>query len=62
MNKARHQIYGSKKKGHSTRNLALAAPGAVYSFEKNRKWRVSAATERYLGRWANEDDVAEMDR
>jgi len=53
---ARHQIYGSKKKGHSTRNLALAAPGAVYSFEKTENG-VFGSTERYLGRWANEDDV-----
>lgn len=29
----RHQVYGKKKKGHSTQNIAFASPGAIYSFE-----------------------------
>lgn len=53
---ARHQIYGSKKKGHSTRNIAFAAPGAIYSFEKTENG-VFGSTGRYLGRWANQEDV-----
>jgi hypothetical protein len=53
---ARHQVYGSKKKGHSTINIAFAAPGAVYSFEKTENG-VFGSTGRYLGRWACEEDV-----
>ena len=27
---ARHQIYGKKKKGHTTKNIAFAQPGAIF--------------------------------
>ena len=53
---ARHQVYGSKKKGHSTKNIAFAQPGAVFSFEKTENG-VFGSTGRYLGRWKNEEDV-----
>jgi hypothetical protein len=53
---ARHQIYGSKKKGHSTQNIAFASPGAIYSFERSDSG-VFGSTARYVGRWACEDDV-----
>ena len=52
----RHQIYGSKKKGASTQNIAFASPGAIYSFERSDNG-VFGTTGRYLGRWASEDDV-----
>jgi hypothetical protein len=53
---ARHQIYGSKKKGHTTKNITFASPGAIYSFEQSDNG-VFGATGQYLGRWACEDDV-----
>jgi hypothetical protein len=53
---ARHQVYGSKKKGHSTTNIAFAQPGAVYSFEKSENG-VFGTTGHYLGRWKCEEDV-----
>ena len=53
---ARHQIYGSKKKGASTQNIAFASPGAIYSFERSDNG-VYGSTARYVGRWACEDDV-----
>jgi hypothetical protein len=52
----RHQFYGSKKKGHSTRNIAFAQPGAIYSFEKS-EGGVYGSTANYQGRWKNEEDV-----
>lgn len=52
----RHQLYGAKKKGHSTRNIAFASPGAIYSFERSDNG-VYGSTGRYLGRWACEEDV-----
>lgn len=52
----RHQLYGSKKKGHSTKNLTIASPGAIYSFEQS-EGGVYGSTGRYLGRWACEGDV-----
>ena len=53
---ARHQLYGSKKKGHSTKNITFASPGAIYSFERS-EGGVYGSTGRYLGRWACEEDV-----
>jgi hypothetical protein len=53
---ARHQIYGKKKKGHSTQNIAFASPGAIYSFEKTENG-VFSNTGQYQGRWACEEDV-----
>lgn len=53
---ARHQFYGSKKKGHTTKNIAFAQPGAIYSFEKS-EGGVYGSTGHYLGRWKNEEDV-----
>jgi hypothetical protein len=53
---ARHQVYGSKKKGHSTQNITFASPGAIYSFEKSENG-VFGTTGHYLGRWKNEEDV-----
>jgi hypothetical protein len=53
---ARHQVYGAKKRGHFTKNIALAVPGAIYSFERSDNG-VYGSTGRYLGRWACEDDV-----
>jgi hypothetical protein len=53
---ARHQLYGSKKKGHTTKNVAAASPGAIYSFERS-EGGVYGSTARYLGRWADEEDV-----
>jgi len=53
---ARHQIYGKKKKGHSTKNIAFAQPGAIYSFEKS-EGGVYSGTADYQGRWACEEDV-----
>ncbi len=53
---AKHQTYGSKKKGHSTQNIAFASPGAIYSFEQSENG-VYGTTGRYLGRWACEEDV-----
>ena len=53
---ARHQVYGSKKKGVSTQNIAFASPGAIYSFERSGNG-VYGSTARYIGRWASEDDV-----
>ena len=52
----RHQVYGSKKKGHSTKNIAFAQPGAIFSFEKTENG-VFGSTGRYLGRWKCEEDV-----
>src|SRR5262249_14803941 len=52
----RHQTYGSKKKGHSTKNIAFAQPGAIYSFEKS-EGGVYGSTAHYQGRWKNEEDV-----
>lgn len=52
----RHQVYGSKKKGHTTKNLTFASPGAIYSFERS-EGGVYGSTGQYLGRWACEDDV-----
>ena len=53
---ARHQIYGKKKKGHTTKNIAFAQPGAIYSFEKS-EGGVYSDTGQYQGRWKNEEDV-----
>lgn len=53
---ARHQHYGSKKKGHTTKNIAFAQPGAIYSFEKS-EGGVYGSTAHYQGRWACEEDV-----
>ena len=53
---ARHQSYGSKKKGHTTKNLTFASPGAVYSFERAENG-VYAVTGQYLGRWKCDEDV-----
>lgn len=53
---ARHQIYGKKKKGHTTQNIAFAQPGAIYSFEKSENG-VFLNTGQYQGRWACEEDV-----
>jgi hypothetical protein len=53
---AKHQLYGSKKRRHGTKNITFASPGAIYSFEKS-EGGVYGATGRYLGRWACEDDV-----
>ena len=53
---ARHQIYGKKKKGHTTKNIAFAQPGAIYSFEKS-EGGVYGNTGQYQGRWKNEEDV-----
>jgi hypothetical protein len=53
--RARHQVYGSKKRGHGTVNISFAAPGAIYLFERSDNG-VFGATGRYLGRWACEDD------
>ena len=52
----RHQVYGSKKKGHTTKNIKFASPGAIYSFEKS-EGGVFGSTGQYLGRWGNEEDV-----
>lgn len=52
----RRQYYGSKKRGHTTKNLAFAQPGAIYSFEKSNGG-VYGSTGRYQGRWACEKDV-----
>ena len=52
---ARHQTYGSKKKGHSTKNITFATPGAIYSFEKAENG-VFPTTGQYLGRWACEEE------
>jgi hypothetical protein len=52
----RHQFYGSKKKGHTTKNIAIASPGAIYSFERS-EGGVYGSTGRYLGRWTCEEDV-----
>jgi hypothetical protein len=52
----RHQFYGSKKRGHSTKNLTVASPGAIYSFEKSPDG-VYGSTAHYVGRWANGDDI-----
>ena len=54
--RAKHQIYGSKKKGHSTKNIAFVSPGAIFSFERSENG-VYGNTGRYLGRWACEEDV-----
>ena len=53
---ARHQVYGSKKAGHRTKNIAFASPGAIYSFERSDNG-VFGSTAHYVGRWACEDDV-----
>jgi hypothetical protein len=53
---ARHQIYGKKKKGYSTQNIAFAQPGAIFSFEKSENG-VFGNTGQYQGRWKNEEDV-----
>lgn len=53
---SRHQCYGSKKKGHSTKNIAFAQPGAIYSFERS-EGGVYGTTAHYQGRWKNEEDV-----
>ena len=52
----RHGFYGSKKKGHSTKNIAFASPGQIFSFEKSEKG-VYGNTGHYIGRWACQDDV-----
>ncbi len=52
----RHQLYGSKKKGHATKNIAFASPGAIYSFERS-EGGVYSNTGQYVGRWACEEDV-----
>jgi hypothetical protein len=52
----RHQFYGSKKKGHSTKNITFASPGQIFSFEKSENG-VYGNTARYIGRWACQDDV-----
>ena len=52
----RHQYYGSKKKGHTTKNLTIASPGAIYSFERSENG-VYGSTGQYLGRWACAEDV-----
>ena len=52
----RHQVYGKKKKGHSTQNIAFASPGAIYSFERS-EGGVYPTTGQYLGRWACQEDV-----
>ena len=52
----RHGFYGSKKKGHSTKNIALASPGQIFSFEKSEKG-VYGNTAHYDGRWACQEDV-----
>jgi hypothetical protein len=53
---ARHQTYGSKKKGHNTKNITFASPGAIYTFEKAENG-VFPTTGQYLGRWECEEDV-----
>lgn len=53
---ARHQIYGKKKKGYRTQNIALASPGAIYSFEQSENG-VFSNTGQYQGRWACEEDM-----
>lgn len=52
----RQQFYGSKKKGHTTKNLTFASPGAIYSFERSENG-VYGSTGQYLGRWVCEEDV-----
>lgn len=52
----RHQLYGSKKKGHTTKNIACASPGAIYSFERSEAG-VYGSSGRFLGRWSCEEDV-----
>jgi hypothetical protein len=52
----RWQYYGSKKRGHSTKNIAFAQPGAIYSFERS-EGGVYGSTGQYVGRWKNEEDV-----
>jgi hypothetical protein len=52
----RHQFYGSKKKGHGTKNIAFASPGQIFTFEKSDNG-VFGNTGHYIGRWACEDDV-----
>jgi hypothetical protein len=52
----RHQFYGSKKKAHSTKNIAFAQPGAIYSFDKS-EGGVYGGTANYEGRWACQEDV-----
>ena len=53
---ARHQIYGKKKKGHTTQNIAFASAWSNLLVRENRKRRIRQ-TGRYLGRWACEEDV-----
>jgi hypothetical protein len=52
----RYQFYGSKKKGHSTKNIAFASPGQIFTFEKSENG-VYGNTAHYVGRWACQDDV-----
>ena len=53
---SRHQFSGSKGKGHSTKNIAFASPGQVFTFEKSENG-VYGNTGHYVGRWACQDDV-----
>jgi hypothetical protein len=46
---ARHQYYGSKKKGHTTKNIAFAQPRAIYSFERS-EGGIYGSTGKYQGR------------
>ncbi len=52
----RHGFYGSKKKGHSTKNIAFASPGQIFTFDKSENG-VYGNTAHYVGRWACQDDV-----
>ena len=52
----RHQFYGSKKKGHSTKNIIFASAGQIFTFEKSENG-VYGNTGHYVGRWACQDDV-----
>lgn len=54
----RHEFYGSKKKGHSTKNIAFASPGQIFTFEKSENG-VYGNTAHYVGCWACQEDVVQ---